>query len=531
MDNYDKKEMANLIDLTDSTLYENTFCFENEYFCGEQINLPFLNGKLGILNFTAVNTSETTKNLDFIFTVDCSASMSNNCSDNKTKMQHIIHTLKNMIQFLNYYSSINVNITINAFNNKIYQIVKRVKITDYNLNNLVEKINKIIPKGITNIENALKKTSKYIQELKTLYPDNEINHIFMTDGEANSGSKDENALKLLVVDDIMNAFIGFGIHHDSALLNSLGSVNKSSYYFIDKIEHAGFVYGEILHAIIYKVLIDCEIQLTNGLIYDFKTNEWVSNLKIGDIVSEAKKTYNIISKTPDEISVKIQGTMDGLIVLYPSKRVQNTDISKNIFRLRTLQLMYEANNYCNKKRFREMNDHLSCVIHTNETENIDYLKEQEYLLKRKFTSFIEEMKTFMSENKLTDNKFMKNLCDDIYICYRTFNTTHGNMFCLARQTSQGSQRQYTVSNTYDLTNEDTTDIFNEHSLRPSMYRRQTNINSNFVFEDINVDDGLPNIQHDVSNINDVPYLTPQATQVMRFISKTIDDDQTYTEKI
>lgn len=523
--------MANLVDFTNNILSQNTFCFHSADINNEKIDLPLENGKLGILNFKAVTTSETTKDLDFIFTIDCSASMSDDCSDDRTKMQHTIHTLKNMIRFLHLHSSININITINSFNHKMHKIVERVKISDNNLDQLLDAVNTIVPKGITNIEQALKKTSDYIQELKYLYPNNDINHIFMTDGEANTGSKDVTTLKHLVMNNIMNAFIGFGIQHDAALLNCLGAIDKSSYYFIDKLEHAGFIYGEILHAVIYKVLVDCEIHISNGLIYDFKTNSWVSNFKIGDIVSEAQKTYNIISETPDEIDVKIQGTMDNLVVLYPSRKVNDADISKDIFRLRTLQLMYEANNYCNKIKTHQINNELS-LIFMYENESLDNFRNEEQNLKKKFISFIIEMKKFMSDNSLTDDNFMKNLCDDIYICYRTFNTKHGKMFCSSRQTSQGSQRQYTVSNTAVLENEETTDMFNDLSLRPRMYRRQTNMVSDFVFEDNNMDiDDLQNIQHNVSDFNDAPYLTPQATQVMQFVSREINDPQTSTEKL
>jgi len=188
---------------------------------------------------------------------------------------------------------------------QIYKIVERVKISDDNFNELLAKVDRIQPKGSTNIEYALRNSADYIQELKTTYPANIINHIFMTDGEATDGSKEIELLKTLVVDNIMNAFIGFGIEHDAGLLNGVGSVGKSSYHFIDKLESAGFIYGEILHSIIYKLLTDCEIQLRNGLIYDFKTNTWVNRLKIGDIISEANKTYNIISENPDEFAVNI----------------------------------------------------------------------------------------------------------------------------------------------------------------------------------------------------------------------------------
>lgn len=525
--------MINLIDITTTTLSQNKFCFERTNVDIQKIPLPFDNAKFGILNFTAVVSTETNKELDFVFVVDCSGSMSDLCSDGRTKMQHIIHTLKNMIIFIHKQSAINSNITVNAFDTQIYKTVERVKITDENLNVILAKIDNLRPLESTNIELALRKTSDYIRELKTNYPTNVINHIFMTDGEATNGSRDVALLKSLVVDDIFNAFIGFGIEHDAGLLNSIGSVGKSSYYFIDKLDSAGFIYGEILHSILYKILTDCEINLTNGLIYDFKTNTWVTRLKIGDIISEANKTYNIVSANPDEFSANIQGKLDNLSVLYPSTRHDDTNLDKHIFRQRTLQLLFEANDYCNKKRENDNDNglrtaHLFMSSMYVSGEQSDYvLMEKKEEIKRNLVKFMEEMKKFMMDNNLLDDKFMKNLCDDIYICFRTFDTRYGNMYCTARQSSQGTQRQYTVSNTTAVERESTNNFnlpippgFNYRRGDISHIQRQTNA---FVrFDDDDFD--LPIMQHEVSNFDDTPYLTPQATQVMRFVSSNIGDD-------
>lgn len=533
--------MANLIDITANTLSQNTFCFESSNVDIEKIPAPFENAKFGILNFTAVTSTETDKELDFVFVVDCSGSMSDRCSDGRSKMQHIIHTLKNMIIFLHEQASINVNITINAFDVQIYKIVERVKISDDNFNELLAKVDRIQPKGSTNIEYALRNTADYIQELKTTYPANSVNHIFMTDGEATDGSRDIELLKTLVVDTVMNAFIGFGIEHDAGLLNGVGSVDKSSYHFIDKLESAGFIYGEILHSVIYKVLTDCEIQLTNGLIYDFKTKSWVQSLKIGDIISEANKTYNIISENPDEFSANIQGTMDDLVILYPSTRQDDADLSKHVFRQRTLQLMFEVNEYCNKKRESEMEWRMpTTFMQMPESIPTDNIRAQRDALKRKLAAFMDEMKKFMTDNGLVDDKFMKNLCDDIYVCFRTFDTRYGNMFCTARQTSQGSQRQYTVSNTIAVEREETINMFdNSHQglrrnrgpPRIPLIQRQTNAVLGFDLDRVDLDDipELPIIQHEVSGFDDTPYLTPQATQVMRFVSSNAADDETETQ--
>ena len=133
----------------------------------------------------------------------------------------------------------------------------------------------------------------------------------------------------------------------------------------------------------------------------------------------------------------------------------------------------------------------------------------------------------MIDNNLTDDKFMKNLCDDIYICFRTFDTKYGSMFCNSRQTSQGSQRQYTVSNTNDIELEGT--ISNSlPNFTPMLRRgfnrigrRHLNTSIDLDFNDIN----LPILNHELSQFVDTPYLTPQATQVMRFVSATNNENE------
>lgn len=511
--------MANLIDITNSILAENTISFDLREINNEDVSIPIEDAKFGILNFKAVTCNENTSELDLLFVIDCSGSMSDICSDNRTKMQHIIHTLKNMIMFFHERPNIKVNITVNAFDTKIYKIINRTKITKDNFTNIIDKIDKISPRGSTNIEFALQKSAEEILKLKNEYPRNSINHIFMTDGEATDGSKDINVLQNLIDSNVTNSFIGFGIDHDDALLNGICSVNKSAYYFIDKLESAGLVYGEILHSIVYKLLTDVEINIENGLIYNYKNNTWEHTLHIGDIVSESNKTFNIATDNIDECKVNIKGTLENLVILFPSTLIENSDLSIHIYRQRTLQLLYDVNQFI--KHRREIDIENSYNFFNRETivqENL--ISEKQNNLKLKMKNLIEEIKTYMTDNNLNDNKILKNLCDDIYICYRTFGTRYGSMFCTARQTSQGTQRQYTVSNT----NEITENLYGNRQipgLNTPTLRRQTNNIYRFSDENLTDDEpfDLPELSHTISNFQDTPYLTPQATQVMREISR------------
>jgi len=542
-----------------SLFVEKSICFDKFGVDIEKIPLPLslqnADAKFGILNFKATTTDisqkeqEKEKEQEFLFLVDCSASMSDGCSDNRNKMQHIVHTIKNMILFFNEHPSIKVNVTITAFDDKIHPIVERTFITEKNLENILNKVDTIRPKGFTDIENALKYAHKYITNLNADYPNNNINHIFMTDGEATAGSHDHNILRDLVNKDVMNAFIGFGINHDSSLLNFISSDVKSCYYFIDKIESSGLVYGEILHGIVYKLLTNTTVSISNGLIYDFKNNEWVSNINIGDIVSEASKTFHIVSDDPRSCTITIHGTNNNEVLNFDTtdwSRTYDDDLTKYVYRQRTLQLLYVVNEYLTRRNSIAKDEfepitttfRLSIRIPVTPDRFGEKEKEQEIQLKSKLRNLIEEMKRYMEDNNLKDDSFMRNLCDDIYICHRTFGTRYGAMYTSARQRSQGAQRGYNVSQTPD------DDIMvNPRVMRaPRRFRNSTNNDNlrtqsqvfNFGVDSDDDSDGvdsdadtivekynLDDIQHEVSDFAKTPYLTPQATQVMRAISGSV----------
>jgi uncharacterized protein YegL len=502
--------MSQLHDLSTSILHENTFCFHNGDLNFELNNL-LENSKFGILNFKAITSNETNNEVDIIFSVDCSASMIDRCSDNRTKMQHIIHTLKNMLLFFKDHPNIKVNITINTFHSKIHENIPRTRINDKNIHDIISEIDKIFPLCGTNIELALKKASENILEVRSLYPDNVIYHIFMTDGDATEGSRNINELKKLLDPEVPNLFIGFGIDHDASLLNGISSFGKNSYYFIDKIECAGLVYGEILHGIIYRIMDDSFIEIENGLVYDYKTNSWVNQLAIGNITSEADKTFNIVSSDTEICKVNIKGNFDGLLMTLQSKKIEDNSLFVHIFRQRTLQLLYEANNFCSQ------NCEYNLFTLTPGFDKDTYRNDKKDI-QTKLVKLLEEIKKYMNDNDLKEDKFLKNLCDDIYICYRTLGTKLGSMFCFARQTSQGAQRSYSANNTDAINN---SCRFSNYFDSDPMLRH----NHSLVLQTDEDNDDLNTIlEHEISNFEDTPYSTAQTDYVMRGISRSIDDD-------
>ena len=518
--------------------------FENE--SNSLQNLPFPGAKFGLLNLQAVACGPLDIEHEFILTVDHSGSMDDTCSDGRTKMQHVNHTLKNIINYLEDNPNIKANVTIFMFDNIFDKVIDRTIVTKENYTFILEKINKIRPRDSTNIELALKKTNEYISKLKTLYPDNRISHIFMTDGEATTGESDPNNLKKYIDKTVYNYFIGFGSDHDAELLKTISSFQKSSYHYIDAIEKAGLVYGEILHSISNKLLYDCEIVIEHGLIYNYSTNLYTDRLYIGDIVGETTKVYHLFTDIPSTCYVHVKAlnvdNTEVIIHIFPEDNNELNFVDYK-FRHRTLVLLDEV------KKFQ---DKYNEELFSNGGKKVNFEP-----IKTKMQNLFDEMMKYMDDNNDKGNKFIKTLCDDIYISKKTFGTKYGNMYINSRQTSQGTQRIYTVNTTpYDdkksptpictrsqaPTNHNDSDSDNDIGAQrcpsPSLFGFNCNNveTDNLETDNLETDnletDNLETDNYEVSNncMEDSPYLTPSAKNVMRSISYISEDEDNNEDK-
>ena len=262
----------------------------------------------GVLSFT-MNKSfiEYKKHIHFVFNIDHSGSMDDECKDGRTKMRHIIYTLENMIKV--FYEKVEANknkentekisisIYVQIFDSEVTPIITDITdITNYNQSDLINIIRKITPCGSTNISEALTSTSKHITEYIQNNPLHEVVHVLLTDGEITCGDFEPNVLKSkLVINNLCsNIFIGYGKTHDSNLLSYLGNVDKGQYRIVDILENAGLVYGEIIHGIFYKVLDNVKLYCENEMsIYNYLTNKWTTTLEIDSLSSEQKKDFQI----------------------------------------------------------------------------------------------------------------------------------------------------------------------------------------------------------------------------------------------
>lgn len=498
-----------------STLFNSTSIhFEKSPVLLSDAKLPLSNPAFGVFKFQAIKIDCPDKYYHIVYSIDRSGSMSDRCSDGRTKQQHILHTLKNMCWYFHDHPTIYVRVSIFIFDCEVEQILDKEIITCENIQEIIKKIDLIRPKGSTDIGSALQTVNDFIKDIRTCEVNSEINHIFMTDGDATYGELNPIFLKTYVDTSYTNVFVGFGIEHNDAILSELSSQPNTSYYFIDKLENSGLVYGEILHSLLYKLLVKTEIIIDNGLLYDFNTDTWVNKLYIGDVVGESNKVYHIISENPNECNIQIYAkkfTNRGFVFITVNNQTFEDNLTCYMFRQKTLQLLHEVKEFSKKeiKNLDNLNKYINvfdfidgsaCVgddaNDANDAndgpDNNVYLKQEiknkiKNEIKNKMKELMGEMKKYMKVNDLEDDKFMKNLCDDIYISYRTFGTIYSGMYTNARLTSQATQRCYTVSDTPIAEIPDTFDT------------------------------------HQLSNFDDTPYSTSVVLELMRSVSDGNDN--------
>ena len=434
--------MTEFIENTATKYFTKGFTAFNEEITIPDNCLPFTGAKFGLLNLQAVACEPATIEHEIVLVIDNSGSMGDQCpgDDDKTQMDQAIHTLKNIVGYLEENQNIKANVTIFKFDDKFIKVVDRTNITEENYKSIEQKINKIRPCGGTDIGLALRNIQGYINELKTSYPTHQISHIFMTDGAVTTGETKPNILKQLVVKDVYNYFIGYGSKHDSGLLRTLSDFEKSSYHYIDAIEKAGFVFGEILHSITHKVLYDCEIVVEHGVIYNYNTNLYTNKLYIGDIIGESNKVYHLFTDTPTTCYVHLNTRVHDSTELLEIHIFQETEHELNFvnyaFRHRTLTLLGEVKQCQEKYESSPRFGNEGYFSYGNISD-----------CKMKMAKLFDEMIKYMEDNNDKQNKFIKLLCDDIHISQKTFGTKYGNMCISSRQISQGTQRIYTVNTT------------------------------------------------------------------------------------
>jgi hypothetical protein len=216
-------------------------------FHNNEMSLPIFSDeetKFGIIKLDIKEMPINKTPIFIFFSNDISGSMSDICKNGRnTKMDHSIHTIRNILNLLSKYSKeIEIWVQIDGFDDEIIGVIPPTQVSEDNLSELHNLVGRMYPRNGTNIELAIQNANRKMTEFKSTHPSVDLVHIFTTDGNANAGNTDIEVLSSLVNEKYANIFIGFGEDHSYKTLNSLASSNiLGKYYFIDDIENGGIV--------------------------------------------------------------------------------------------------------------------------------------------------------------------------------------------------------------------------------------------------------------------------------------------------
>jgi uncharacterized protein YegL len=429
---------------TADTVIEKSFCQIHTHSDGLTLNLLDEGEHFGILSMKMKKTKITERPTMILFSIDNTASMDEYAYGNTTKMSVVIKTLKNIMTYLSTIEA-PVYIQLYTFNLEVRPVIDSILVNKSNVEELINKIEKIAANNSTDIGNALRCANEIMTEYNKKNPTHQMIHIFMTDGEPTSGECNSEKLSTMVNNDFSNIFVGFGEYHNVNLLKKLSDNDKGDYQFVDNMENTSLIYGETLHRYLYPALQNVEINIENGTIYNWKTNSWVNKLYEPVIIGDIEKIYHIKTKTPYDVECDVYGIICSLsetdienqqqitndvqhlqnIIVLPAlidtttDLIEETNLAKYLYRQKTQELLYKA----------------------KESKN----KDDNKIVKRELNAFFKNMREYMKTNDLESDKFMKNLCDDICITYRTIGTHLGIMYNISRLTTQSRQQTYSAT--------------------------------------------------------------------------------------
>ena len=269
------------------------------------LHLGFLDGSpstetsFGILRASVPEEPSAFDAVHWVFTIDQSGSMNDKCKDGKTKISHIQQTITHIVDFLlesTRETGQRHYVSVVGFSNTAATLCATRAVDSVFVCELPSIVGGFRPSGSTSFEAALPLTS---EALSASLPDiagkriQRVN-VFMTDGNITCGTKNVERLKTLYNHlSVPHVFVGFGTDHSSATLEALADVPRGSHFFIESIENAGMVYGEIIHGCINEAFQNVELRGHNLEIYDFKANKWTSNLNVPNMPSGKDRVWQV----------------------------------------------------------------------------------------------------------------------------------------------------------------------------------------------------------------------------------------------
>lgn len=414
--------------------------------------------------------------------IDCSGSMSDvaTCYNNQrsrdanqqnTKMHFVHATLNNMVETIisqqEEFSHVEFYLALVKFHSSATCVLHPQRVTTESKEEILRIISLIRPQNGTNFEKCFKEMAFLISnEALYISPSADISehcvqrmHVFLTDGDNNEGNKSIPYLAGLLgattresaATQPTQIMIGYGTDHDSATLQSLCSYFPNSrQWFVDDIEKTGCIFGEILWSSVNAAFTKVSLSTSHAEVYDFETMQWKNEICLGDFAYESSRTYYIRAPWQhDELACKFtytsiefpQDTSCDTITYMnynmPAE-MKDREVEKELWRLDTITTIDKSIQFFKTMRRMTFQDQVD-----KKNSLIDEI-----------TAFQEKFLKYATDNNLTEDPFIIQLADDLFVCINGLAVTSiGERYIAARQASQIQQRAVTINDITPLQRE------------------------------------------------------------------------------
>ncbi len=406
----------------------------------------------------------------------------------RTKMDFVHATLTNMVDYIveqsAEFSHVEFYLALVKFHSHANCVLFPTRVTSESRAALIQTINEILPIGGTNFMKCFTEMSKLISNENIYIPhDDSIPdafvhriHLFLTDGSNNEGDKSIQALTTALKIQYQGAntdaehstnkqptqvMVGYGTDHDSTTLSNLcAQFPDSKQWFIDDIEKTGCIFGEILWSAVNAAYTGVSI-VSNAEFYDFATMKWTNEMLLGDFAYDSNRTFYVrvpwdvvsvdckfaytsmenLADTACDFTTKIQYIVDdenGSTTTTTTTTTIDPEVEKELWRLDTITTVDKSLKFFKNMRYMTHNARVD---------------EKERLILY-ITSFQEKFLAYATEKQLTEDPFIIQLADDLFVCINGLMAMSiGERYVAARQTSQIQQRAVTINDITPLQSE------------------------------------------------------------------------------
>jgi len=403
----------------------------------------------------------------------------------RTKMDFVHATLTNMVDYIVEQSTefphVEFYLALVRFHSRANCVLFPTRVTSENRAALIQTIKEILPTGGTNFMKCFTEMSNLISRESTHIPrDDSIPdafvhriHLFLTDGSNNEGEKSVQALTTALKIQYQGAntdteqatkkqptqvMVGYGTDHDStALANLCAQFPDSKQWFIDDIEKTGCIFGEILWEAVNAAYTGVTL-VSNAEFYDFATMKWTKEMSLGNFAYESNRTFYVrvpwdvesveckfaytsmenLADTTRDFTAQIQYIVDDENGPATTTTTIDPEVEKELWRLDTITTVDESLKFFKNMRYMTHDAHVD---------------EKERLI-LSVTSFQEKFLAYATEKQLTEDPFVIQLADDLFVCINGLMAMSiGERYVAARQTSQIQQRAVTINDITPLQSE------------------------------------------------------------------------------